>query len=236
MPPKKKARQPSRAASTSPGDAAEVQLKTPAAAKADVGKGSVTSDAWTDEQETSLFKSMIRWKPVGMHKHFRMISISENLRHHGYFSPRNTHTRIPGIWKKLGSLYNLETLDAREDAFGEPIQTDSDPAKQPFCSFALPEDEYGDMMFARRLEPEGTSSPPILAHQLSGMSIEGGRAARRYSTVDDTDDPRSSPASVGGQRRGRNTRASRGMRTSLLAEVSTVGERQGSKGSMNQRY
>ena len=64
---------------------------------------------------------------------------------------------------------------------------DSDPAKQPFCPFALPEDEYWDMMFARRLAPEGTTSPPLLAHQLSGMSLEGGRAARRYSTVDDTD-------------------------------------------------
>lgn len=42
-------------------------------------------------------------------------------------------------------------------------------------------------MFARRLAPEGTSSPPLLAHQLSGMSVEGGRAARRYSTVEDTD-------------------------------------------------
>ena len=64
---------------------------------------------------------------------------------------------------------------------------DSDPTKQPFCPFALPEDEYWDIMFAKRLAPEGTSSPPLLAHQLSGMSIEGGRAPRRYSTVDDTD-------------------------------------------------
>lgn len=42
-------------------------------------------------------------------------------------------------------------------------------------------------MFARRLAPEGTSSPPLLAHQLSGMSVEGGRATQRYSTVEDTD-------------------------------------------------
>ena len=131
MPPKRKVRQPSRAASTPAGDAEE----TPTPMKAGLGIENVVSDAWTDEQETSLFKSMIRWKPVGsfskyngsprlhgglhsqslpgMHKHFRMISISENLRNHSYFSPQNAHTRIPGIWEKLGSLYNLETLDAR---------------------------------------------------------------------------------------------------------------------------
>ena len=204
-----------------------------------------------------------------MHKHFRMISISETLRNHGYFSPQNAHTRIPGIWEKLASLYNLETLDARvslpwigswkaqtysfqEDNFGETNEMDGDPAKQPFCPFALPADEYWDMMFAKRLAPEATSSPPLLAHQLSGVSIEGGRAARRYSTVDDTDgtythylarkcrslavftDPRSSPASISGQKLSRNTRTSKGTRPSLLAEVSTVRGRQRSRGSVDQ--
>ncbi|KAM0797297.1 CT20 family protein [Usnea florida] len=231
MPPKKKNRQPSRAASTPADDAVEQgEEKTPSPTKADLGTESIKSDPWTDEQETSLFKSMIRWKPVGMHKHFRMISISENLRNHGYFSSQNAHTRIPGIWEKLGSLYNLETLDAREDSFGEPIQTDGDPAKQPFCPFSLPEYDYSDLMFAKRLASDGTSSPPLLAHQFSS----GARAARRYSTVDDTDDPRSSPASISGQKPGRTTRTSKGARTSLLAEVSTVEEGQESKGSMNQ--
>ena len=49
-----------------------------------------------------------------MHKHFRMIAISEYLRsngHNGYTLPQNTHITIPGIWEKLGSLYNLEVLD-----------------------------------------------------------------------------------------------------------------------------
>jgi MRG-binding protein len=45
-----------------------------------------------------------------------MISISENIRNHGYngyASPKHAHTRIPGIWEKLGTLYNLEALDIR---------------------------------------------------------------------------------------------------------------------------
>lgn len=47
-------------------------------------------------------------------------------------------------------------------------------------------------------------------------------------------DPRSSPASISGQKISRNTRTSKGTRTSLLAEVSTIGGRQGSKGSVDQ--
>ena len=67
MPPKKKVRQPSRAASTPAGDAVEqAEEETPTPLKADLGIENVFSHAWTDEQETSLFKSMIRWKPVGL--------------------------------------------------------------------------------------------------------------------------------------------------------------------------
>ena len=66
MPPKKKVRLPSRAASTPPGDVVQqAEKEKPAPIKESLGTDSVVSNAWTDEQETSLFKSMIRWKPVG---------------------------------------------------------------------------------------------------------------------------------------------------------------------------
>lgn len=31
----------------------------------------------------------------------------------GQSTPQDKHTRIPGIWRKLESLYNLEALDER---------------------------------------------------------------------------------------------------------------------------
>ena len=66
MPPKKKVRLPSMATSTPPGDAVEqAEKETPVPVKDGLGTENIVSDAWTDEQETSLFKSMIRWKPVG---------------------------------------------------------------------------------------------------------------------------------------------------------------------------
>ena len=202
-------------------------------------------------------------RTIGMHKHFRMIAISEHLKTHGcngYALPQTAHTTIPGIWEKLGSLYNLEVLDFRvgasirheiriergslrkqEDNIEDPK---SDEAEEPFYEFALPDENYSDLTFARRLDPEAPSSPPLLPHQLSNTPIESGRAARRYSTVDDTDgmhtlqpmiqrahqpltpstEPRSSPASTTrGTPTGRSTRASKNTRSSRLAEVSLPG-------------
>lgn len=48
-----------------------------------------------------------------MHKHFRMIAISEFMKSQGYAPSHSDHTRIPGIWKKLSTLYNLPALDER---------------------------------------------------------------------------------------------------------------------------
>lgn len=53
-----------------------------------------------------------------------------------------------------------------------------------FRQFSLPDDEYGEMMFAKRLAPEGSFSPPSLQRQPSVESYDG---TRRQSTIDDTD-------------------------------------------------
>ncbi|MCJ1270311.1 hypothetical protein MMC22_010207 [Lobaria immixta] len=215
MPQKRKPRLPSRATSTPSGDITEhlaEQVQTPI--KQDVARTAIVSDLWTDEQETSLFKGMIRWKPVGMHKHFRMVAISQHLRNHGYTSQQDDHTRIPYIWEKLKNLYNLDALDERENFLGDLRPEDGDSTKEPFCQFSLPYDEYGELMFAKRLAPEGSFSPPSLQRQPSG---ESDNETRRQSTIDDTDD-QPSPTSAIGQRPSRGTR---GSRRSQLQAVST---------------
>lgn len=48
-----------------------------------------------------------------MHKHIRIIAISKYMQDRGHDPKDAPHTRIPGIWRKLRSLYNLDAIDER---------------------------------------------------------------------------------------------------------------------------
>lgn len=136
---------------------------------------------------------------LGIHKHFRMIALSEHLRNHGYDPAIEKHTRIPGIWGKLRTLYNLPIIDDRENSFEY-----EDVGK--FIEFMLPEEDFAEDTFMRgkRKSPsEAPSSPPRLGRSPS-PAPQGTRkrkradtavtAKNRASTVDDTDETRTSPA------------------------------------------
>ncbi|EHY57663.1 hypothetical protein HRR83_005430 [Exophiala dermatitidis] len=161
---------------------------------------------WTDDQESALLQAIVRWKPVGMHRHFRMIAIRDHLLNQGVINPEDTHTSMAGIWRKLNSLYDLAKLDEREDSIidGPGGGDDGTTKRQSYWrEFELPREDFEDLMWQRRLNPDATSSPAV---------------SRRESTVADTDEPRSSPvptsvragsariASRGGRRGGRLSR------------------------------
>ncbi|EMC96682.1 hypothetical protein BAUCODRAFT_24405 [Baudoinia panamericana UAMH 10762] len=120
MPPRKKAR---LSAATSPTPTS--QPKTPQPADPDPTTTTTTTtdtantlldDAWTDTEELGLFKGLMTWKPTGIHKHFRLLSLHHYLLTNAYIHPRSAHTKPAGIWRKLATLYDLEALDEREDA------------------------------------------------------------------------------------------------------------------------
>ncbi|KAI9762061.1 MAG: hypothetical protein M4579_000697 [Chaenotheca gracillima] len=239
MPPKKKARLSPPSASTPQQDVAGVETATPTAPETpgnrDVVGSELTLDPWTDDQEITLFKGLIRWKPAGMHKNFRMIALSQFMREHGYASARSPHTRTPGIWKKLESLYDLDAIDEREDAFLEADESARDTEHETFYPFVLPNDEYLDMQLEKAVNPEGTASPPVL--EKPKPSKRGGKANRasgratRASTIEDTEEePRSSPMPGRGGRGGRSARAVKQTpKARVQAEARASSTRRGTK-------
>ncbi|KAI9788035.1 MAG: DASH complex subunit ask1 [Peltula sp. TS41687] len=242
MRPPKRARGGSRATSTL---SAEVQTPvgpTTATQSPEKSEGPATPglpllDPWTDEEEISLFKGLVRWKPAGIpscsprksnpdSKEKILRALSRFMLERGHDPKNAPHTSIPGIWRKLRSLYNLEAIDERENSVFDDDEDDDDddddsedPSKEPFRPFALPEDEYGEMMFSRRLASEASSSPSILDKPVPASAAKrgGGRGGRssgkatRASTVEDTaeEDPKSStPVPTGPRKSARNTRSS----------------------------
>ncbi|KAF8859507.1 hypothetical protein BDZ45DRAFT_725257 [Acephala macrosclerotiorum] len=252
MPPRKKTAKGSvRAASTPAADEDSMAIDTPEPSKpAEPAQPAepaydITKDPWTDEQETSLYKGIIKWKPAGMHKHFRMIALSEHLRNHGYDPTNDPHTRIPGIWSKLRALYKLPIIDDRENSFEY-----EEPDK--FLDFEIPADMED---FEIRMWEQGrrkgsvsevSSSPPTLSRSRSRSQSPNLREQRkrkradtvtmkdkeremgkgketRASTVEDTDEAASSPPKA------TSTRAGRGANRSAARIKAESGSRHQSK-------
>lgn len=140
-----------------------------------------------------------------MHKHFRMIAISEHLRNHGFDPDYYQHTRIPHIWQKLKTYYNLDIIDERENF-------DDDEPEDRYTEFRLPMADFYESMMQRVLadpseaptsppefNPDPSSSPP--KKRKRGDTVSRTRGASREDTEEAADSR--SPAA-------RSTRGSRG--------------------------
>ena len=80
MPPRKKARIGLRKASTPVHEEDSISVRTPETRESPTKQDhNPLKDPWTDEQETSLFKGIIRWKPAGECHLCKIVSIIFNL-------------------------------------------------------------------------------------------------------------------------------------------------------------
>ncbi|KAK8172710.1 chromatin modification-related protein EAF7-domain-containing protein [Phyllosticta citrichinensis] len=205
---------------------------TPNTAHASAAALDVLNDPWTDDEEISLFKNMIRYKPTGLHKHIHMIQIASSMCREGFsyqgtpsaatesgHSPGHSshdHTRIPGIWKKLGELYDLEALDERENAHAlaqwpsvveraglegdnttgddaeghagrEPGDEAADADDGPW--FGLPADEYAQLMWDRRIATTAAEEDSAAAAAEPETEAKGRRRKTRHAAARPSESP-----------------------------------------------
>ncbi|KPI37921.1 Chromatin modification-related protein EAF7 [Cyphellophora attinorum] len=159
------------------------------------------SSQWAPDQETALLRSIITNKPVGMHKHFRMIAISNDLNQH------SIATSTAQIWAKLNQLYDLPGLDEREDA---DITNLGDDEGAYWRDFELPGADFEALMWQRRLNPDDSHG--------SGSESPEAESAREQSEVAETDEARSSPVPSATGRGGRRGMARKSGRLTRLAQ------------------
>ncbi|KAG0324590.1 hypothetical protein BGZ99_001654 [Dissophora globulifera] len=135
---------------------------------------STVDDKWDETMEMALFYASIKYKPVdpafvfmgvtltGMHRHFRMINL------HRHFN-KNSHTpcTIAEIWEKLGTMYELQTLDEREDSamFVDEDDDDDEGEEEREISFknseefVLPLHEFDHLVTDVVEDPSRNPSP-----------------------------------------------------------------------------
>ncbi|ORZ19192.1 chromatin modification-related protein EAF7-domain-containing protein [Lobosporangium transversale] len=122
----------------------------------------ISSSNWDETMEMALFYAAIKFKPVGMHKHFRMINL------HKHFNKlSHTPCTIAELWEKLGTMYDLQTLDEREDSGmlveDDEIDDDASDGERDIISFknseefVLPLHEFDHLV--TEIVPEASRNP-----------------------------------------------------------------------------
>ncbi|KAH9947557.1 chromatin modification-related protein EAF7-domain-containing protein [Amylocystis lapponica] len=146
----------------------------------------------TVEGEIALFRSVTLARPVGIHRHFHVLSIRNAI-----FRDTGHHIPIPDIWDKLRSCYDLDILENIEvdnyDITGPrsppvlPVRTPSPSDNlsiHPFFrrEFTLPSEESVDSLIAVRRVRASVSLPsssPAASPSVHGKSSSGTRETKR---------------------------------------------------------
>ncbi|KAF8931195.1 hypothetical protein BGZ58_007766 [Dissophora ornata] len=151
-----------------------------------------TTNNWDETMEMALFYAAIKFKPVGMHKHFRMINLHRHFNKHSH-----TPCTIAELWEKLGTMYDLQTLDEREDSamFVDEDDEDDDGEEERDISFknseefVLPLHEFDHLVPDVAREPSRNPSPsPIRstrAHREGSQTSSIADSSRASSPEED---------------------------------------------------
>ncbi|KAF7731005.1 hypothetical protein EC973_001051 [Apophysomyces ossiformis] len=121
---------------------------------------STTLKEWDASMELALLNAVARCKPVGIHKHFRIISVQKTFNQQ---SP--VHCSIKEIWNRLSDYYGMDALDELEEGEEEEEEEEEEEAageeaglrKQSWLrEFSLPLDEYEQLISEHRQDDQSS--------------------------------------------------------------------------------
>ncbi|CAM0135629.1 hypothetical protein VKS41_005280 [Umbelopsis sp. WA50703] len=183
---------------------------------------------WQTQKELALLNAISKCKPVGMHKHFRIISIQ-----HQFNQESPVSCTVEELWREMEHLYGIEALNELEEA-DEEDDMDTDPVVSSVGEFTLPMDDYEQLIVEHRQDdqssPAGSVSPTmtptkrksskkessptssITGSNASTPEPEEGKKARRPRAKRSDNTPEPASKSTSGRRSTRGSAAPRGGR------------------------
>ncbi|KAG0173764.1 hypothetical protein DFQ30_007049 [Apophysomyces sp. BC1015] len=122
-----------------------------------VDSESQTVKEWDASMELALLNAVARCKPVGIHKHFRIISVQKKFNQQ---SP--VKCSIKEIWRRLGDYYGMEALDELEE--GEEDEDEEEEEREEeglrkqswLREFSLPLDDYEQLISEHRQDDQSS--------------------------------------------------------------------------------
>ncbi|CEP13794.1 hypothetical protein [Parasitella parasitica] len=112
---------------------------------------------WDAGMELALLNAISRCKPVGIHKHFRIISVQRQFNQH---SP--VPCSIKEIWQRLGDFYGMSALDELEEEDEEQEEEEREEQEKRKgdikSEFSLPLDDYEQLISEHRQDDQSISS------------------------------------------------------------------------------
>jgi hypothetical protein len=141
----------------------------------------VPEPPWTYELEIALFKAIISYRPIGIHKSMRLISILNLV--NSQLPSTDTPLTLNDIKSKLSKLYNIQGIEEQEESENTtPEEIPSEENDKSFKEFEFPFEDFVGIIEDRGKGVDGDcsmpSSPEAVMSVRSGRS-GGGRGTKR---------------------------------------------------------
>ena len=139
---------------------------------------------WTYDSEIALFKAIVSYRPVGLHKSFHLICILNSI--NSQLPATSPPITLQDIKTRVNELYDIKGIEEQEDE-SEETQTEEDPNGQSqkdskYTEFLFPFEDFVGIIEDRGKGIDGdgslASSPEAVMSVRSGRS-GGGRGTKR---------------------------------------------------------